>query len=143
MPQWAGTCWYTLDSSPAKRQAIFDSEKEKYWMPVGFISEAQSMPCFTCSIAGYGTRCSSTSALYRPTNPTEALQPGNDTCICIRERYRGKGPADKVAEKDGKYYNTETVDEVRQIVAKMSKSLKNVVNRRCNRKIRSRFTAAL
>ena len=39
-----------------------------------------------------------------------------------------KIPADQVTEKDGKYYFAETGEEVRQIVAKMSKSLKNVVN---------------
>jgi leucyl-tRNA synthetase len=39
-----------------------------------------------------------------------------------------KVPADKVEERDGKFYNRETGTEVRQIVAKMSKSLKNVVN---------------
>jgi len=33
-----------------------------------------------------------------------------------------------VEERDGKFFNTETGTEVRQIVAKMSKSLKNVVN---------------
>jgi len=33
-----------------------------------------------------------------------------------------------VEEKEGKYYHIETGEELRQIVAKMSKSLKNVVN---------------
>ena len=33
-----------------------------------------------------------------------------------------------VEEKDGKYFHTETGEELSQIVAKMSKSLKNVVN---------------
>jgi len=40
----------------------------------------------------------------------------------------GKVSADLVAEKDGKYFNSETGAELKQIVAKMSKSLKNVVN---------------
>ena len=39
-----------------------------------------------------------------------------------------KVAADQVEEKDGKYFNTENGTELRQIVAKMSKSLKNVVN---------------
>ena len=39
-----------------------------------------------------------------------------------------KIPADLAEERDGKYYNRETGAELRQIVAKMSKSLKNVVN---------------
>ena len=39
-----------------------------------------------------------------------------------------KVPADQVTEKNGKYYNTQTGEELKQIVAKMSKSLKNVVN---------------
>jgi leucyl-tRNA synthetase len=39
-----------------------------------------------------------------------------------------KVPADEIEERDGKFYHTKTGTEVRQIVAKMSKSLKNVVN---------------
>ena len=39
-----------------------------------------------------------------------------------------KVSADIVEEHDGKFYNTETGDELKQIVAKMSKSLKNVIN---------------
>ena len=39
-----------------------------------------------------------------------------------------KVSGDFVDERDGKYYHSETGAELRQIVAKMSKSLKNVVN---------------
>jgi len=39
-----------------------------------------------------------------------------------------KVSSDQVSEKDGKYFITATGEEVRQIVAKMSKSLKNVIN---------------
>ncbi|MGB2111250.1 MAG: class I tRNA ligase family protein [Patescibacteria group bacterium] len=35
---------------------------------------------------------------------------------------------DLVEEKDGKYFEIETGEEVNRIVSKMSKSLKNVVN---------------
>ncbi|MCP4709938.1 MAG: leucine--tRNA ligase [Planctomycetes bacterium] len=35
MPQWAGSCWYYLRFVDAKNDdALFDKEKEKYWMPV-------------------------------------------------------------------------------------------------------------
>jgi len=39
-----------------------------------------------------------------------------------------KVSSDLVEEKDGKFFHTETGEELKQIVAKMSKSLKNVVN---------------
>ena len=39
-----------------------------------------------------------------------------------------KVSSDLVEEKDGKYFHTETGEELKQIVAKVSKSLKNVVN---------------
>jgi leucyl-tRNA synthetase len=39
-----------------------------------------------------------------------------------------KVASDLVEEKEGKYFHTETGEELTQIVAKMSKSLKNVVN---------------
>ncbi|HDS83935.1 MAG TPA: leucine--tRNA ligase [Phycisphaerales bacterium] len=35
MPQWAGSCWYYLRyTDPKNAAAAFDSEKEKYWLPV-------------------------------------------------------------------------------------------------------------
>jgi leucyl-tRNA synthetase len=35
MPQWAGSCWYYLRYMDAQNgSAIFDPDKEKYWMPV-------------------------------------------------------------------------------------------------------------
>jgi leucyl-tRNA synthetase len=35
MPQWAGSCWYYLRYiDPANKARPWDSEKEKYWMPV-------------------------------------------------------------------------------------------------------------
>jgi leucyl-tRNA synthetase len=40
----------------------------------------------------------------------------------------GKVPSDEVEERDNKYFHKTTGEELRQIVAKMSKSLKNVVN---------------
>jgi len=39
-----------------------------------------------------------------------------------------KVPGDQVEEREGKYFHRETGAELKQIVAKMSKSLKNVVN---------------
>ena len=39
-----------------------------------------------------------------------------------------KIPADLVVDREGKYFHKETGEELTQIVAKMSKSLKNVVN---------------
>lgn len=39
-----------------------------------------------------------------------------------------KVSSDLVEEREGKYYHTQTGEELKQIVAKMSKSLKNVVN---------------
>ena len=35
MPQWAGSCWYYLRFiDPRNREAAWDRDKEKYWMPV-------------------------------------------------------------------------------------------------------------
>ena len=39
-----------------------------------------------------------------------------------------KVSSDLVEERDGKFFHKETGEELRQIVAKMSKTLKNVVN---------------
>ena len=55
-----------------------------------------------------------------------------------------KIPVDLVEERDGKYFHRDSGEELKQIMAKMSKSLKNVVNPDdVVQKIRRRFPAAL
>ena len=44
MPQWAGSCWYYLRYlDPDNEKTFCDIEKEKYWMPLIFISAELNM----------------------------------------------------------------------------------------------------
>ena len=103
MPQWAGSCWYYLRYiDPKNEKAFVDTEKEKYWMPVDlYIGGAEHAVLHLLYI---------TSFAYKKKNG-----------IIIA--------TDKVSEKSpGVYIETETGESVEQIVTKMSKSLKNVIN---------------
>ena len=48
--------------------------------------------------------------------------------FAYESEYGAKVPSDLVEEKNGKFYHIQTREELQQIVAKMSKSLKNVIN---------------
>ena len=62
MPQWAGSCWYYLRYiDPHNDKPPWDPEKERTGCRWTSTSAAPSTPCFTCSTAGSGTRCSSTA----------------------------------------------------------------------------------
>ena len=69
MPQWAGSCWYYLRFiDPKNDKLIFDTEKEKYWMPVDLYIGGLNMLSFTCFTAGSGIRYFLTLELFQPMN---------------------------------------------------------------------------
>jgi len=130
MPQWAGSCWYYLRFiDPENDNRIFDNEKEKYWMPVDlYIGGAEHAVLhllysrFWHKVL-YDLGIASTDEPYR-----RLFNQGMILAFAYENEGGAKVAADQVEEKDGKFFNTENGGELRQIVAKMSKSLKNVVN---------------
>ena len=56
------------------------------------------------------------------------INQGLITSFAFQRKNKTLVPTDEVEEKDGKYIEKATGEEVEQIIAKMSKSLKNVVN---------------
>ncbi len=130
MPQWAGSCWYYLRFiDPHNDQAIFDSEKEKYWMPVDLYIGGAEHAVLHLLYSRFWHKVLSDLGIVSTDEPYRRLfNQGMILAFAYENKTGAKIPADQVTEKDGKYYYTETGEEVRQIVAKMSKSLKNVVN---------------
>ena len=55
------------------------------------------------------------------------INQGMITSFAYQRKDKSLVPTDMVEEKDGKYIETETGEEVTQVIAKMSKSLKNVI----------------
>ncbi len=130
MPQWAGSCWYYLRYiDPGNTNAAWDAAKEKYWMPVdlyvggaehavlhllyarfwhkvlfdlGFVSTKEPFRKLINQGMILGTSYKDARGVLVPTNEVEIT------------------PAGPVRKADG--------EKLVEFPAKMSKSLRNVVN---------------
>ncbi|MBM3419614.1 MAG: leucine--tRNA ligase, partial [Bacteroidetes bacterium] len=130
MPQWAGSCWYYLRFiDPKNNERIFDPEKEKYWMPVDLYVGGAEHAVLHLLYSRFWHKVLFDLGVVSTDEPFSRLfNQGMILAFAYETATGAKVTADQVTEKDGKYYHSETGSELRQIVAKMSKSLKNVVN---------------
>jgi len=130
MPQWAGSCWYYLRFiDPLNRKQIFDPAKEKYWMPVDLYIGGAEHAVLHLLYSRFWHKALFDLGIVSTDEPYQRLfNQGMILAFAYENEAGAKVATDIVEEKDGKFYNSETGAEVRQIVAKMSKSLKNVIN---------------
>ncbi len=130
MPQWAGSCWYYLRFiDPHNKQQIFDPAKEKFWMPVDLYIGGAEHAVLHLLYSRFWHKVLFDLGIVSTDEPyTRLFNQGMILAFAYENEAGAKVTADIVEEKEGKFYNTETGAEVRQIVAKMSKSLKNVIN---------------
>ena len=130
MPQWAGSCWYYLRFiDPKNDKAIFDKEKERYWMPVDQYIGGAEHAVLHLLYSRFWHKVLFDLGIVSTDEPfVKLFNQGMILAFAYETSTGSKVASDQVTEKDGKYFNSETGEEVRQIVAKMSKSLKNVVN---------------
>jgi len=130
MPQWWGSCWYYLrfmDNTNSDK--LVGSEIEKYWGQVdSYVGWAEHAVLhllyarfwhkFLYDIGAVSTN----EPFYRLRNQGMILG------MSYRNSKWKLVADDMVEEKWGKFFDTETGDELEKIPAKMSKSLKNVIN---------------
>lgn len=130
MPQWAGSCWYYLRFiDPVNENSIFNKEKEKYWMPVDLYIGGAEHAVLHLLYSRFWHKVLFDLGIVSTDEPYLRLfNQGMILAFAYENDAGAKIPADQIEERDGKFFNTENGAEVRQIVAKMSKSLKNVVN---------------
>jgi leucyl-tRNA synthetase len=130
MPQWAGSCWYYLRFiDPKNDKMIFDEAKEKYWMPVDLYIGGAEHAVLHLLYSRFWHKVLFDLGIVSTDEPYQRLfNQGMILAFAYETQAGAKVPADEVEEREGKHYHTKTGAEVRQIVAKMSKSLKNVVN---------------
>jgi leucyl-tRNA synthetase len=130
MPQWAGSCWYYLRFiDPKNDDMIFDPQKEKYWMPVDLYIGGAEHAVLHLLYSRFWHKVLFDLGIVSTDEPYLRLfNQGMILAFAYENEAGAKISADIAEERDGKYYNRETGAELRQIVAKMSKSLKNVVN---------------
>jgi leucyl-tRNA synthetase len=130
MPQWAGSCWYYLRFiDPGNDSNIFDLEKEKYWMPVDLYIGGAEHAVLHLLYSRFWHKVLFDLGIVSTNEPYMRLFNQGMILAFAYETDKGaKVSSDLVEEKNGKYFHKETGGELRQIVAKMSKTLKNVVN---------------
>ncbi len=130
MPQWAGSCWYYLRFiDPKNDKQIFDPAKEKYWMPVDLYIGGAEHAVLHLLYSRFWHKVLYDLGIVSTDEPyTRLYNQGMILAFAYENEAGAKVAADIIEERNGKFYNSETGEEVRQIVAKMSKSLKNVVN---------------
>ena len=130
MPQWAGSCWYYLRYiDPYNTGKIFDPEKEKYWMPVDHYIGGAEHAVLHLLYSRFWHKVLYDLGIVSTDEPFMRLfNQGMILAFAYETASGGKVSSDLVEEKESRYFHRETGEELTQIVAKMSKSLKNVVN---------------
>jgi leucyl-tRNA synthetase len=130
MPQWAGSCWYYLRYiDPTNDKEPFSKEKENYWMPVDLYIGGAEHAVLHLLYSRFWHKVLFDLDIVSTDEPFQKLfNQGMILAFAYETATGAKIPVDLVADREGKFFHKESGEELRQIVAKMSKSLKNVVN---------------
>ena len=130
MPQWAGSCWYYLRfTDPTNNEEPFSKIAENYWMPVDLYVGGAEHAVLHLLYSRFWHKVLYDLGIVSTNEPFQKLfNQGMILAFAYETASGSKVPSDQVEEREGKYFSTVTGDELHQIVAKMSKSLKNVVN---------------
>jgi leucyl-tRNA synthetase len=130
MPQWAGSCWYYLRYIDADNpDEPFSKEKEAYWMPVDLYVGGAEHAVLHLLYSRFWHKVLFDLGIVSTDEPYSKLfNQGMILAFAYETATGAKVASDLVEEKGEKYYHTQTGEELKQIVAKMSKSLKNVIN---------------
>jgi leucyl-tRNA synthetase len=130
MPQWAGSCWYYLRYiDPTNDKAPFSKEAENYWIPVDLYIGGAEHAVLHLLYSRFWHKVLFDLGIVSTDEPYQKLyNQGMILAFAYETKTGSKVPSDEVEEKDGKFYHKTSGEELTQIVAKMSKSLKNVVN---------------
>lgn len=130
MPQWGGSCWYYLRyMDPRNSDALASRETLDYWQNVDEYVGGAEHAVLHLLYARFWHKVLYDIGVVPTKEPFQKLTNVGMILAYAYERADGGLVAvDLVEGKDGKYFETSTGKEVNQVVAKMSKSLKNVVN---------------
>ena len=130
MPQWAGSCWYYLRYiDPRNDTEPFSGKKEKYWMPVDLYIGGAEHTVLHLLYSRFWHKVLYDLGIVSTDEPYSRLfNQGMILAFAYETDTGAKVSSDLVEERGEKFFHKETDEPLKQIVAKMSKSLKNVVN---------------
>ena len=130
MPQWAGSSWYYLRYiDPHNDKALADPELLKQWLPVDIYVGGAEHAVLHLLYARFWHKFLYDLGIVPTKEPFQKLfNQGMILGTSYRDHRGALVATDKVEKRDGLFFNIETGEELEQAPAKMSKSLKNVVN---------------
>ncbi|WP_375178664.1 leucine--tRNA ligase [Enterococcus rotai] len=130
MPQWAGSSWYHLRYiDPHNKNEIANYEKLERWLPVDIYIGGAEHAVLHLLYARFWHKFLYDIGVVPTKEPYQKLY--NQGMILGQSFRDSRGvlvPTTMVEKRDGVWVNIETGEELEEAPAKMSKSLKNVVN---------------
>ena len=133
MPQWAGSCWYYLRYiDPHNDKCFADPELLKKWLPVDLYVGGAEHAVLHLLYARFWHKVLFDLGLVPTPEPFQKLvNQGMILGLAYKTKRGVLVPMDKIEWRDGKPFGAEEggeMEELTEFPAKMSKSLKNVVN---------------
>lgn len=131
MPQWAGSCWYYLRYlDPHNEKEFVSSEAVHYWMPVDLYVGGAEHAVLHLLYARFWHKVLYDLGLVNTKEPFQRLvNQGMITSFAYQRKNKTLVPTDCVEEvSPDVFVEKETGEKLERVIAKMSKSLKNVIN---------------
>lgn len=129
MPQWAGSCWYYLRfCDPHNKEEAWSKKSESYWMPVDLYVGGVEHAVLHLLYARFWHKVLYDCGYVSTIEPFKTLR--NQGIITARSYQRKNGlyvSPEEVEEKEGKYFDKISGEELRSQIEKMSKSKLNGV----------------
>nr|WP_321503170.1 leucine--tRNA ligase [uncultured Dethiosulfovibrio sp.] len=131
MPQWAGSCWYYLRYLDPKNDREFvGQDKVDYWMPVDLYVGGAEHAVLHLLYARFWHKVLFDIGVVNTDEPFQRLvNQGMITSFAYQRKDKSLVAMDQVTEVGpDSFVETATGEPLERVVAKMSKSLKNVIN---------------
>ncbi|HFI0452123.1 TPA: leucine--tRNA ligase [Streptococcus suis] len=130
MPQWAGSSWYYLRYiDPHNDEKLADEELLKAWLPVDIYIGGAEHAVLHLLYARFWHKFLYDLGVVPTKEPFQKLfNQGMILGTSYRDSRGALVATDKVEKRGSSFFHIETGEELEQAPAKMSKSLKNVVN---------------
>ena len=135
MPQWAGSCWYYLAYILKVDGQFKDLDSEagqkliEEWMPVDIYIGGAEHAVLHLLYARFWHKFLFDIGVVNTKEPFQKLfNQGMILGTSFKDDAGRLIASDKVESRDGKFFSMETGLELEEVPAKMSKSLKNVIN---------------